>query len=42
MDPAGRDMTQAGRVCGMIGTIILIVQIFVIVLVVLAMAISGP
>ena len=25
MDPTGRDMTQAGRICGMIGTIIAIV-----------------
>lgn len=25
MDPSGRSMTNAGRICGMIGTIILIV-----------------
>lgn len=42
MDPAGRDMTQAGRICGMIGTIILIFQIVAIVLIGLVMAISRP
>ena len=27
MDPSGRDITNAGRVCGMVGTVILIVQV---------------
>ena len=27
MDPSGRDMTKAGRICGMVGTGILILQV---------------
>lgn len=40
MDPSGRDLTQAGRICGIVGTVLLVVQIVVIVIVGLAMAIS--
>lgn len=29
MDPSGRDLTKAGRICGMVGTGILIFQLFV-------------
>lgn len=28
MDPAGRDNTNAGRICGMIGTILMVVGCF--------------
>lgn len=31
MDPRGRDLTNAGRICGMIGTGLLIFQVIVIV-----------
>ncbi|MGH9927881.1 MAG: DUF4190 domain-containing protein [Pyrinomonadaceae bacterium] len=40
MDPTGRDLTKAGRVCGMIGTALLILQVLVMVVVVLALALS--
>ena len=40
MDPSGRDMTQAGRICGMVGTGVLALQLIVIILVVLV-AIAG-
>ena len=33
MDPSGRDLTNAGRVCGMVGTGILIFQIAVMLIV---------
>lgn len=36
MDPAGRDMTKAGRICGMVGTGLLILQAIAVVLFVLA------
>jgi hypothetical protein len=29
MDPSGRDLTKAGRICGMVGTGILILQVVV-------------
>ena len=28
MDPAGRGTTQAGKICGIIGTVIMVIQIF--------------
>ena len=40
MDSTGRDMTKAGRVCGMIGTGLLIFQAIVMILVMLSLAIS--
>lgn len=39
MDPTGRDMTQAGRICGIVGSSILILQIVIMVFVVLSMVI---
>jgi hypothetical protein len=30
MDPAGRGNTQAGKICGIIGTVLLIVSVFVV------------
>jgi hypothetical protein len=30
MDPTGRDITKAGRICGMIGTALLILQLLLI------------
>ena len=38
MDPSGRDLTKAGRICGMIGTGLMIFQIFVIVVLGVAMS----
>ena len=31
MDPSGRSMTNAGRICGMIGTILLIILVVVLI-----------
>ena len=31
MDSSGRDLTQAGRVCGIVGTILLVLQFFLVV-----------
>ena len=41
MDPSGRDLTNAGRVCGMVGTGILIFQL-AIVLIALALMLLSP
>ena len=32
MDPTGRDMTQAGKICGMISTILAVVGLIVMIL----------
>jgi len=37
MDSTGRDLTKAGRICGMIGTAMLILQLLLIVLMGLSM-----
>jgi len=39
MDPSGKDLTKAGRICGMIAGAILIFQIIIIVIVVTSMGI---
>ena len=41
MDPSGQDMTKAGRICGIVGTCILILQILVIFVALLSMLIFG-
>jgi type IV secretory pathway TrbD component len=38
MDPSGRDMTKAGRICGMVGTGLLIFQVVLIGVVLISMA----
>ena len=42
MDPSGRDMTKAGRICGMIGTGILALQLLIIFVAALFMALASP
>lgn len=42
MDPTGRDMTQAGRICGIVGTVLLVIQIIFIVIFGLAVVMSKP
>jgi len=39
MDPSGRDLTKAGRICGMVATAILVFQIIILVVVVISMGI---
>jgi len=38
MDPSGRDLTNAGRICGMIATGLLILQVIVFLVVIVIMA----
>ena len=33
MDPAGRGLTQAGKICGIIGTILLIISVVIVAIV---------
>lgn len=41
MDPSGRDLTNAGRVCGMVGTGILIFQFAVMLIVFVTLFLSS-
>ena len=41
MDPSGRDLTNAGRICGMVATVILIFQLAVMLIVFAAMLLSA-
>ncbi|MBC8030358.1 MAG: DUF4190 domain-containing protein [Pyrinomonadaceae bacterium] len=41
MDPSGRDLTQAGRVCGIVGTAIMVIPLIIVVIAVVGMAIFG-
>ncbi len=41
MDPTGRDSTSAGRICGIIGTVLFIVQIVVIFVAFLFIGVAG-
>ena len=41
MDPSGRDLTNAGRICGMIATGLLIFQVIVLVVVFTFMLAAG-
>jgi hypothetical protein len=41
MDPTGRDLTNAGRICGMVATGLLILQIFVFIIVLVVMTMSA-
>jgi hypothetical protein len=40
MDPSGRDLTKAGRILGIVATVILIFQLAIMLIVVLAMLLS--
>ena len=42
MDPSGRDMTKAGRICGMVGTGLLALQVVMIIIIVLVAVIAEP
>ena len=42
MDPAGRDLTKAGRICGMVATGFLIFQMLIMVIVFSAMLAARP
>jgi hypothetical protein len=39
MDLTGRDMTKAGRICGMIGTVLLGLQLVIVLVAVIGMAV---
>lgn len=40
MDPSGKDLTKAGRICGMVATAILIFQVVIVVVVGIGMALA--
>jgi hypothetical protein len=42
MDPAGRDLTKAGRICGMVATGFLIFQVLIMVIFFSAMIATRP
>ena len=45
MDPTGRDLTNAGRICGMVGTALLAFQVLIVLVAVLGMVVfrgTGP
>lgn len=42
MDPSGRDMTQVGRICGMVGTALLIIPLAGMILVGLTAGLARP
>ena len=39
MDPSGRDITQAGRICGIVGTILVLIPMVLVILAAVGMAI---
>ena len=39
MDSSGRDLTNAGRICGIVATVILILQIAIVIVVLLTMGV---
>jgi hypothetical protein len=41
MDPTGRDLTKAGRICGIVATGLLIFQVVIMIIVFSAMGIFG-
>jgi type IV secretory pathway TrbD component len=41
MDPSGRDLTQAGRICGIVGTAIMIFPVLIIIIAGIGMVIFG-
>jgi len=41
MDPTGRDLTKAGKICGMVGVIVNLVGVGIWVLVMVVLAITG-
>lgn len=41
MDPTGRDLTNAGRICGMVGTGLLVLQVLIVIIAVFMMALTA-
>ena len=41
MDPTGRDITQAGRICGIVGTILVLIPTLIIIVVAIGMMLFG-
>ena len=40
MDPAGRDFTRVGRICGIIATALLVLQVLILIPVMIAVSVS--
>ena len=41
MDPSGRDITQAGRICGIVGTVLVLIPMVLVILFAVGMAVYG-
>ncbi|HWN08558.1 MAG TPA: hypothetical protein VNO50_04680 [Pyrinomonadaceae bacterium] len=41
MDPTGRDLTQAGRICGIVGTLLVLIPMVIIIFAALGVALFG-
>ncbi len=41
MDPTGRDLTQAGRVCGIVGTVIMLIPMVIVIFAAIGMVLFG-
>jgi len=41
MDPSGRDLTQAGRICGIVGTILVLIPMVIIIFAAIGMVLFG-
>ena len=41
MDPTGKDLTNAGRICGMVGTALLGLQLLIVLFALVVMVISS-
>lgn len=41
MDRSGRDLTQAGRICGIVGTLLILIPMVIIILAAIGMVLFG-
>lgn len=41
IDPSGRDLTQAGRICGMVGTLLVLIPMVIVIFAAIGMAMFG-
>jgi hypothetical protein len=41
MDPSGRDLTQAGRVCGIVGTVMMLIPMVIVIIAFVGLALFG-
>ena len=41
MDPSGRDFTQAGRICGIVGTLLVLIPMVIVIFAAIGMMLFG-